>query len=90
MSVQAEVSVLSFTRGDRAATVQIEGRTLGGSVSVTVAPANRSGTWYRSFDTPRPVAVDQLPVSALRRRVAQVDVNTARPKIRSLQSGCPH
>lgn len=39
MSVQAEVSVLSFTRGDRAATVQIEGRTLGGSiVSVTVAP----------------------------------------------------
>lgn len=39
MSVQAEVSVLSFTRGERAATVQIEGRTLGGStVSVTVAP----------------------------------------------------
>lgn len=39
MSVQAEVSILSFTRGDRAATVQIENRTLGGStVSVTVAP----------------------------------------------------
>jgi hypothetical protein len=39
MSVQAEVSVLSFTRGERAATVQIENRTLGGSaVSVTVAP----------------------------------------------------
>lgn len=41
MSVQAETSVLSFTRGERAATVQIEGRTLGGSaVSVTVAPRN--------------------------------------------------
>ncbi|MBO6784748.1 MAG: hypothetical protein JJ899_15955 [Alphaproteobacteria bacterium] len=39
MSVQADVSVLSFTRGERAATVQIEDRTLGGStVSVTVAP----------------------------------------------------
>ena len=39
MSVQAEVSVLSFARGERAATVQIENRTLGGStVSVTVAP----------------------------------------------------
>lgn len=39
MSVQAEVSVLSFTRGERAATVQIEGRTLGGSTAaITVAP----------------------------------------------------
>ena len=39
MSVQADISVLSFTRGERAATVQIEDRTLGGSiVSVTVAP----------------------------------------------------
>lgn len=41
MSVQAETSVLSFTRGERAATVQIEGRTLGGAaVSITVAPRN--------------------------------------------------
>lgn len=39
MSVQAGVSVLTFTRGDRAATVQIEGNTLRGStVSITVAP----------------------------------------------------
>lgn len=39
MSVQAEISVLSFTRGERAATVQIEGRTLGGSIAtITVAP----------------------------------------------------
>ncbi len=44
MSVQADVSVLSFTRGERAATVQIEDRTLGGStVSVTVAPRQSSG-----------------------------------------------
>src|SRR3546814_361718 len=39
MSVQAKTSVLSFTRDERAATVQIEGRILGGStVAVTVAP----------------------------------------------------
>ena len=39
MSVQTSVSVLSFVRGERAATVQIESRTLGGStVAVTVAP----------------------------------------------------
>lgn len=44
MSVQAEISVLSFTRGERAATVQIEGRTLGGSIAtITVAP-RQSGT----------------------------------------------
>lgn len=44
MSVQAEVSVLSFTRGERAATVQIEDRTLGGStVAVTVAPRQSGG-----------------------------------------------
>ncbi|MBT5570158.1 MAG: hypothetical protein HOJ90_02960 [Alphaproteobacteria bacterium] len=43
MSVQAEVSILSFTRGERAATVQIEDRTLGGStVTVTVAPRQSS------------------------------------------------
>lgn len=39
MSVQAGTSVLSFTRGERAATVQIESRTLGGSTTtITVAP----------------------------------------------------
>jgi len=39
MSVQAGVSVLTFTRGERAATIQIEGNTLRGStVSITVAP----------------------------------------------------
>jgi hypothetical protein len=39
MSVQADISVLSFSRGERAATVQIESRTLGGSTTtITVAP----------------------------------------------------
>lgn len=39
MSVQAHTSVLTFTREDRAATVQIENRTLGGStVMITIAP----------------------------------------------------
>jgi len=39
MSVTADLSVLTYLRGDRAATVQIERRTLTGSrVSVTVAP----------------------------------------------------
>jgi hypothetical protein len=39
MSVQAGVSVLTFTRGERAATIQIENNTLRGStVSITVAP----------------------------------------------------
>lgn len=39
MSVQAGVSVLTFTRSERAATIQIENRTLrGSSVSITVAP----------------------------------------------------
>jgi len=44
MSVQAEISVLSFTRGERAATVQIESRTLGGSIAtITVAPRQSGG-----------------------------------------------
>ena len=39
MSITAETSVLTYLRGDRAATVQIERRTVYGSrVSVTVAP----------------------------------------------------
>jgi len=44
MSVQADISVLSFTRGERAATVQIESRTLGGSTTtITVAPRQSGG-----------------------------------------------
>jgi hypothetical protein len=39
MSVQSEISVLTFTREGRAATVQVQGRTVGGSmVIVTIAP----------------------------------------------------
>jgi hypothetical protein len=38
-SIQSEVSVLSFERAERVATVLIEGRTFGGSlVSITMAP----------------------------------------------------
>ncbi len=45
MSVQAGVSVLTFTRGERAATIQIENRTLRGStVSITVAPRQSAPT----------------------------------------------
>jgi hypothetical protein len=45
MSVQAEISVLSFTRGERVATVQIEGRTLGGCIAtITVAPRQSNST----------------------------------------------
>lgn len=44
MSVTAETSVLTYVRGDRAATVQIERRTVYGSVvSVTVAPKQSDG-----------------------------------------------
>ena len=55
MSVQAEVSVLSFTRAERAATVQIESRRLGGStVYVTVAPRQSGGS-------SNPVASQAIP-----------------------------
>ena len=38
-SVQSETSVLTFTRGDRAATIQIEGRAITGSlVRITMTP----------------------------------------------------
>ena len=38
-SVQAESSVLAFSRGDRVATIQIEGRTLSGAtVAITMSP----------------------------------------------------
>ncbi len=44
MSVQAKTSVLTFTRGDRAATVEIERQTLGGSrIMVTIAPRQPLG-----------------------------------------------
>ena len=41
-SVRSEVSVLTYTRGDRVATVQIRKKTLGGSaVDITVSPRGR-------------------------------------------------
>ena len=40
MSVQSEISVLTFTREERVATVQIQARTIGGTiVIVTIAPS---------------------------------------------------
>ncbi|BAE53134.1 hypothetical protein amb4330 [Paramagnetospirillum magneticum AMB-1] len=56
MSVTAETSVLTYVRGDRAATVQVERRTVYGSlVSVTVAPkqSDSSGGGYDSAPAPR-------------------------------------
>lgn len=42
-SIQSEVSVLSFARAERVATVQIEDRTFGGSrVSITMAPRQKN------------------------------------------------
>jgi hypothetical protein len=39
-AVQSEISVQTFKRGERVATIQIEGRTLGGSlVSIVMAPS---------------------------------------------------
>ncbi len=41
-TVRSEVSVLTYTRGDRVATVQILARTLGGSqIDITVSPRGR-------------------------------------------------
>jgi len=43
-SVQAESSVLAFSRGDRVATIQIEGRTLSGAtVAITMSPHHAGG-----------------------------------------------
>ncbi|WP_239988467.1 hypothetical protein [Paramagnetospirillum kuznetsovii] len=59
MSVTSETSVLTYLRGDRAATVQVERRTVyGTTVSVTVAPKQSdpgitSGGGYDSSPMPR-------------------------------------
>ena len=60
MSVTAETSVLTYLRGDRAATVQIERRTVyGTTVSVTVAPRQadaggaNTGGGYDAAPAPR-------------------------------------
>ncbi len=51
-SVRSETSVITYTRGDRVATVQIVGRTLGGSqIDVTVSPRGRPG----------PTPVERMP-----------------------------
>ena len=43
-SVQAETSVLAFSKGARIATIQIEGRTLSGAtVAITMSPRHQDG-----------------------------------------------
>ncbi|KIL98014.1 hypothetical protein CCC_01075 [Paramagnetospirillum magnetotacticum MS-1] len=68
MSVTAETSVLTYVRGDRAATVQVERRTVYGSlVSVTVAPKQSDGGGsFESAPAPRSapsssIRSEQLP-----------------------------
>ena len=57
MSVQAGVSVLTFIRGERAATIQIENRTLRGStVSITVAPRQTAPPPGTGSPPPAPVS----------------------------------
>lgn len=60
MSVQSAVSVMSFTRAGRAATVQVERRALGGTrITVTVA---------RTQDTVRPLATPPVRKAPLDQR----------------------
>jgi hypothetical protein len=68
MSVTAETSVMTYVRGDRAATVQVERRTVIGTiVSVTVAPKqsdNAGGSYggggYDSTPMPRPAPAGSI------------------------------
>lgn len=58
-TVRAETSVLTYTRGERVATIQIQGRTIGGAhVSVTVSPKGRP--------PPPPSAVGDIQTTPLR------------------------
>jgi hypothetical protein len=54
MSVQSEISVLTFIREDRAATIQVQPRTIGGAlVIVTIAPRQAG----------QPAAIKTLPLN---------------------------
>lgn len=78
MSVTSETSVLSYTRGDRAATVQIDKASVWGStVSVTVAPRQAGGAAMggggasSSYDipaAPRPAPVERVRAEPLGKR----------------------
>jgi len=58
-TVRAETSVLTYTRGERVATIQVQGRTIGGAhVSVTVSPKGRPA--------PPPSAVGDIQTTPLR------------------------
>jgi hypothetical protein len=75
MSVSSEISVMTYTRGDRAATVQIEkGTVYGSTVLVTVAPRQAdSGATSMGYEPPSPrsAAPERIraePLSAPARR----------------------
>ncbi|CCG41035.1 conserved exported hypothetical protein [Magnetospirillum molischianum DSM 120] len=56
MSITSEASILTYLRGDRAATVQIERRTvLGSVVTITVAPRQSDGASTGGGDYAAPV-----------------------------------
>ena len=66
-SIQSEVSVLSFARAERVATVQIEDRTFGGSrVSITMAPRQQAvAKRGRRANDVEPAAGDEIEVRPL-------------------------
>ena len=61
-SVRAAISVMTWQRGDRIATVQIEETTLGAEVILTMAPVN--GPNPAAANQPPPAQVDQPPAQA--------------------------
>lgn len=71
MSVTGDTSVMTYVRGDRAATVQVERRTvMGAIVSVTVAPKQSDTTGaaggYDSAPMPRPAPAGSIKAEPLR------------------------
>jgi hypothetical protein len=61
-SVRASISVMTYRRGDRIATVQIEDTTLGAEVIITMSPANNPSGNDSSYQPP-PSAAPKPSVS---------------------------
>jgi hypothetical protein len=55
-SVRADISVMTWQRGDRIATIQIEETTLGASVTLTMGPVNGGGGTNQAGQPPAPAA----------------------------------
>lgn len=62
-SVRAAISVMTYQRGDRIATVQIEDTTLGAEVIITMGPANAGGGANSSVQPPAPSAAPNPTVT---------------------------